>query len=267
MQRFLVIQRAACEPPGACEDELIARRIEFERVELDETRSLPDWREFAAIVAMGGPMGANDDAELAWLADERRLIADAVGAGRPYWGVCLGAQLLAASLGAWVYTGERPEIGVRADVELSDAARADPVFGDAPRRITTLQWHSDSFELPRGATLLASSPRYINQAFAWRRAYGVQFHLEASPELAASWLEVPEYAAELERHHEGGLGRTRGGPARTRRGTGPRARGVRALDRPRGCAVAVSSSGFADRPGELLTASSSRSAGRAADAR
>src|SRR5207245_10691966 len=106
---------AACEPPGACEDELIARRIEFERVELDETRSLPDWREFAAIVAMGGPMGANDDAELAWLADERRLIADAVGAGRSYWGVCLGAQLLAASLGRRVYTGQLPGVGVRAD--------------------------------------------------------------------------------------------------------------------------------------------------------
>jgi GMP synthase (glutamine-hydrolysing) len=205
VQRFLVIQHAACEPPGAYEDELIARRIEFERVELDETRSLPDWREFAAIVAMGGPMGANDDDELPWLAHERRLIADAVGAGHPYWGVCLGAQLLAASLGARVYTGERPEIGVRGDVELSDAARADLVFAGAPRRITTLQWHSDSFELPRGATLLASSPGYVNQAFVWRRAYGVQFHLEASPELAASWLEVPEYAAELERHHEGGV--------------------------------------------------------------
>src|SRR5437764_278026 len=66
--RFLVIQHAACEPPGAYEDEMLARRIEFERVELDETRALPDWREFAAIVAMGGPMGANDDDELPWLA-------------------------------------------------------------------------------------------------------------------------------------------------------------------------------------------------------
>lgn len=197
--RFLVIQHAACEPPGAYEDEMLAREISIERVELDEVQRLPDWRAFDAIVAMGGPMGVNDDAELPWLALERSAIGEAVRAGVPYWGVCLGAQLLAASLGARVYTGERPEIGVRGDVELTDAASADPVFAGAPAKITTLQWHGDTFELPDGATLLASSPEYVNQAFTWRRAYGVQFHLEASPELAASWLEVTEYAAELEK--------------------------------------------------------------------
>jgi GMP synthase (glutamine-hydrolysing) len=195
--RFLVIQHAACEPPGAYEDEMRARGIAFERVQLEDGRSLPDWRAFDAIVAMGGPMGANDDARLPWLADERRLIAEAVRSGGPYWGVCLGAQLLAASLGARVYTGERPEIGVHGDVVLTPAASEDPVFGGAPARITTLQWHGDTFELPEGATLLASSPAYPHQAFAWRRAYGVQFHLEASSELTAEWLEVPEYAQEL----------------------------------------------------------------------
>jgi GMP synthase (glutamine-hydrolysing) len=195
--RFLVIQHAACEPPGAYEDELLERGIAFERVLFDEVRHVPDWRVFDATVVMGGPMGANDDDEQPWLVEERRLIADAVRAGHPYWGVCLGAQLLAASLGARVYRGARPEIGVRSDVELTDAASGDPVFADAPPRITTLQWHGDTFDLPDGATLLASSPEYANQAFAWRRAYGLQFHLEASPELAASWLEVPEYAAEL----------------------------------------------------------------------
>jgi GMP synthase-like glutamine amidotransferase len=195
--RILVIQHAACEPPGAYEDEMLGRGIEFERLEIDEAQELPDWRDFDGIVAMGGPMGANDDDELPWLADERRLIGEAVRAGHPYWGVCLGAQLLAASLGARVYRGERPEIGVRGDVELTAAASGDPVFAGAPSRITTLQWHGDTFELPEGGTLLASSPEYVNQAFAWRRAYGVQFHLEASPELAASWLRVPEYAVEL----------------------------------------------------------------------
>jgi GMP synthase-like glutamine amidotransferase len=199
--RLLVIQHAACEPPGAYEEEMLARGIAFERVELADARAIPDWRAFQAIVVMGGPMGANDDHELPWLADERRLIADAVRAGRAYWGVCLGAQLLAASLGARVYRGERPEIGVRSDVELTAAAAADPVFAEAPARITTLQWHGDTFELPAGARLLASSPEYANQAFAWQRAYGLQFHLEASPELAASWLEVPEYAAELTHAH------------------------------------------------------------------
>jgi GMP synthase (glutamine-hydrolysing) len=197
--RFLVIQHAACEPLGAYESELLARANAIERVEIDEGEPLPDWRSFDAIVAMGGPMGALDDERLPWLARERELIAQAVRAGTPFWGVCLGAQLLAASLGARVYRGERPEIGVFRDVELTDAARADPVFASAPRQLTTLQWHGDTFELPGGATLLASSPAYSNQAFRWRRAYAIQFHLEASPQLAEAWLSLPQYADEVTR--------------------------------------------------------------------
>jgi GMP synthase-like glutamine amidotransferase len=195
--RFLVIQHAACEPPGGYEAEMRARDIAFERVHLDERTPMPDWRAFDAIVAMGGPMGVNDDAELSWLAHEKQQLAEAIRAGVPYWGVCLGAQLLAACLGARVYRGGQPEIGVYADLELKHAARRDPVFARAPQRITTLQWHADTFELPPGARLLASSPAYPNQAFAWRRAYGLQFHLEASSELAATWLEVPVYAEEI----------------------------------------------------------------------
>jgi GMP synthase (glutamine-hydrolysing) len=195
--RFLVIQHAACEPPGAYEEEMRARGISCERVHLDQGMPMPDWRSFDAIVAMGGPMGANDEAALPWLAREKQQLAEAVGAGVPYWGVCLGAQLLAASLGARVYRGERPEIGIYGDVELTPAARRDPVFARAPQRIVTLQWHGDTFELPLGARLLASSPAYANQAFAWRRAYGLQFHLEASAELASTWLEVPAYAEEI----------------------------------------------------------------------
>jgi GMP synthase-like glutamine amidotransferase len=200
---FLVIQHAACEPPGAYEDELIERGACLERVQIDAGEALPDWRAFDAIVAMGGPMGANDEDELPWLAGEKRLIADAVGAGVPYWGVCLGAQLLAASLGARVYRGERPEIGVYDDVELAPGARRDPVFGGAPSPLTTLQWHGDTFDLPRGATLLASSRAYPHQAFAYKRAYGVQFHLEVSSELARSWIELPVYAQELTDAHGG----------------------------------------------------------------
>jgi len=84
--RALVLQHITCEPPGVFEDVLRGRGVELHRVELDEGDPLPDWREFDAIVAMGGPMSVNDDAELPWLADEKRAIGDAVRAGCPYWG-------------------------------------------------------------------------------------------------------------------------------------------------------------------------------------
>ena len=196
--RTLVLQHIACEPPGVYEDVLREQGAELYPVELDEGESLPDWREFDAIVAMGGPMSANDDANLPWLAAEKRLIAEAVRAGSPFWGVCLGVQLLAASLGARVYPGQEPEVGLL-PVELTEEGASDPVFGEQASPLRTLQWHGDTFDLPEGAVRLAGSRAYPNQAFRFRRAYGVQFHLEVSPEMAREWAKVPAYVASLER--------------------------------------------------------------------
>jgi len=194
---LLVIQHIACEPPAAFEDELRSRGLDLVRVELDEGERLPDWREFAATIVMGGPMGAYEEEAHPWLAEEKRAIRAAVQADHPVWGVCLGAQLLASALGAAVYPGPEAEVGLL-EVELTAAAANDPVFGDAPARFPTLQWHGDTFDLPEGATLLASSPAYRNQAFSYRNAYGLQFHLEVSPRLATEWGEVPAYSASLE---------------------------------------------------------------------
>jgi GMP synthase-like glutamine amidotransferase len=196
--RILVLQHIACEPPGAYEDVLLERGASLARVELDEGEPLPDWRGFDGIVAMGGPMSVNDEAEHPWLHDEKRLIREAVEAGLPFFGACLGVQLLAASLGARVYAGGEPEVGVL-EVALSDEGAADPLFAGLPRSFLTLQWHGDTFELPAGAVRLLGSDAYPNQGFrVGRTAYGVQFHLEVSRAMAAEWGEVPAYAAALE---------------------------------------------------------------------
>jgi len=194
----LVLQHIACEPPGVFEDVLHERGARLERVEIDAGDALPPWRRFDAIVAMGGPMSVNDEQELPWLRAEKALVAEAVRSGMPFWGVCLGVQLLASSLGARVYAGPEPEVGVL-PVELTDEALADPVFGGLPRSVPALQWHGDTFDLPEGAVRLAGSPAYPNQAFRVDNAYGVQFHLEVSPAMANEWADVPEYAAALDR--------------------------------------------------------------------
>jgi GMP synthase-like glutamine amidotransferase len=195
--RTLVLQHIACEPPGIYEDVLRERGAELVRVELDEGEEIPDGR-IDAIVAMGGPMSVNDEEALPWLVREKRFVAQAVRGGTPYWGVCLGVQLLASALGARVYQGDEPEVGLL-PVELTDEGRADPVFAGAPDSLVTLQWHGDTFDLPDGAVRLAGSPAYPNQAFRYARAYGVQFHLEVSTAMAHEWAGVPEYAASLER--------------------------------------------------------------------
>jgi len=194
---ILVLQHAGCEPPGVYEDVLSERGIALRRVLVCDGGELPDWREFAAIVAMGGAMGAYADDVHPWLAAERRLIGEATRAGKPYWGVCLGAQLLAASLGAAVAPGPVPELGVL-PVHLTDAAAEDPVFSGIPATFRTLQWHGDTYELPEGAVRLAGSDLYRQQAYVLGNAYAVQFHLEVDSELAAQWMAIPAYVQELE---------------------------------------------------------------------
>jgi GMP synthase-like glutamine amidotransferase len=194
---FLVLQHIACEPPGAYEDELREWGGELHRVELDAGDELPDWRGYSAIIAMGGPMGAYEEDANPWLAPEKRMIAEAVRAHTPFWGVCLGAQLLAASLGAKVYPGGSAEVGVL-DVELTREAEDDPVFAGVPTRFRALQWHGDTWELPAGATRLARSDAYEQQAFKIQHAYGVQFHIEVSSALATEWGDVPAYGRSLE---------------------------------------------------------------------
>jgi GMP synthase-like glutamine amidotransferase len=199
-QVMLVLQHVDCEPPAAYEDVLIERGIGVERVLLAGGAALPGWRDFAGVIVMGGPMGAYDTAEFAWLEPELALIREAVYGGCPLWGVCLGAQLLAAALGARVWAGPRPEVGV-CQVDLTPQAHDDPVFGDLTGPFPALQWHADTFALPDGAVLLASSAQYPNQAFRVNRAYGVQFHVEVDTGLAAQWTEIPAYAHSLATVH------------------------------------------------------------------
>jgi GMP synthase (glutamine-hydrolysing) len=194
--RVLVLQHIRCETPGVYEELLDERDAAIHRVELDEGDFLPDWRAFEAIVAMGGPMEATDDRGFAWLRGERALIREAVEGGLPYWGVCLGAQLLACSLGSKLQPRAAPEVGLL-PVDLTTEATEDPVFAGLPQRFMTLQWHSDTFELPVGAQHLGYSPVCPNQAFRIRNAYGLQFHLEISPTMIREWTEVPAYKRSL----------------------------------------------------------------------
>ena len=195
--RLAVLQHLFCETPGAYNVELDRRGAEQVVLELDTGDALPDWREFDGIIAMGGPMSVNDEQEHPWLIDEKQWIADAVKAGKPFFGACLGVQLLASALGGRIFGLEQAEVGLL-PVQRTAEGVVDPVIGALAEPIVTLQWHGDTFDLPEGGVLLASSPAAPNQAFrVGDVAYGVQFHLEVTPEMADLWAGVPEYSAAL----------------------------------------------------------------------
>jgi GMP synthase-like glutamine amidotransferase len=148
---------------------------------------LPDAVEDDALIVMGGPMGANDDAHVPWLTKTKGLLADAVERNVPALGVCLGAQLLAVAAGGQVERGgDGPEQGL----DSVAIGVGDALFdiGEFP----VVQWHYDTVvALPGGASLLGWSDRYPVQAFrVGRCAWGVQFHVEATAQMVADWARA-----------------------------------------------------------------------------
>jgi GMP synthase-like glutamine amidotransferase len=187
-----VVQHAAHEGPGLLTDVLADAGVAVRVVRVDLGAVLPSPQSVGGVVVMGGAMGVHDAAVHPWLEVERQWLARAVGEGVPVLGICLGAQQLAAALGAEVNTAPEPEIGV-GEVVLSDAGRADAVLGPEGARVPAVHWHGDTFEIPTGATHLASSDVCRNQAFRYAtHVYGLQFHLEVDDALAAAWApELP----------------------------------------------------------------------------
>jgi GMP synthase-like glutamine amidotransferase len=156
--------------------------------------------EYDAVLVFGGAMHPDEDARLAWLEPELDWLRDAVVAGVPLLGVCLGAQLIARAAGGWVGRADELEVGWLA-VELTDAGRDDPVLSTLPPRFVAFQWHRYTFRVPDGGAELAASS-ICAQAFAVGRARGIQFHAEVTRETVATWIaedghELPMPAAEL----------------------------------------------------------------------
>lgn len=139
------------------------------------------------LVVLGGPIGVGDAEAYPFLIPELGLIERRLVQDRPLLGICLGSQLMAAALGSRVYPGATKEIGW-GQLRLTDAGMASCLSPLAKPDATVLHWHGDTFDLPQGATRLASSPLYENQAFAYgRNALALQFHVEADPARLEEW--------------------------------------------------------------------------------
>jgi len=191
----LVLQHVAVEGPGRIAAALAARGVEARVIRIDRGEPVPrTLGEARGLVVMGGPMGVYETARYPHLTDELALIRAAVATDAPVLGVCLGSQLLAAALGAAVQPSGRQEIGFF-PLTLADGASTDPLFAGLAPAFTALHWHGDLFELPAGATHLASSAMTEHQAFRHGRAWGLLFHLEADAAQVRAMAEA--FAADL----------------------------------------------------------------------
>lgn len=178
MMRVAIFEHAPYEGPGAIATWADDRGHAVTRI--DATRgTFPEPAEYDFLVVMGGPMSANDDATLDWLAAEKVAVRAGIDAGKRVLGVCLGGQIVASVLGAAITRNPELEIGWF-PVTLSRAARESRVFQALPESFISGHWHGDTFAIPEGATAMASSEACVNQAFEYDdgRVVGVQFHLE-----------------------------------------------------------------------------------------
>lgn len=144
--------------------------------------------DFSLLVVLGGPVSANDD--LSYLRNEEQLIRDFVTKEKPVLGICLGSQLIAKAFGANVYPSPKKEIGFYNDLVKENTNYK--LFEGFDNPFTVFHWHGDTFDLPNHAVRLVHSKDYLNQAFQFGSAVGIQFHLEVDENMINLWLEKAE---------------------------------------------------------------------------
>jgi GMP synthase-like glutamine amidotransferase len=184
MKPVAIFRHAAGDGPGYFSTHLTRRNVPYELIRIDRGDPVPaDVRGFAGIGLMGGPMSANDP--LPWIPPLSALLENAVAAGVPVIGHCLGGQLLSRSLGGRVTFNPVKEIGW-GEVRIADTAAARNWFGDT-RAFLSFHWHGETFSIPGGAERIAWSEHCDNQAFAYGPHVGLQCHVEMTPAMIRAW--------------------------------------------------------------------------------
>jgi len=194
-----VFRHGIDESAGYLEDLLEASGRSYRIFNLWEDDEVPSGG-LSHLLILGGKMSVNDEREYPFLKEEKRVIREMTVRSRPVLGVCLGAQMIASALGARVYPCEK-------EVGWSPLTWIEQLQGIPPEETTVFQWHGESFDLPDDAKLICSGKQVENQAFLWKSALGVQFHIEVTEEMIRKWTadrdDRASIAPDTERYIQG----------------------------------------------------------------
>ncbi|MGC1676581.1 MAG: type 1 glutamine amidotransferase [Candidatus Binataceae bacterium] len=182
MAKIIVLQHHPAENLGAIAQALESAALAWQYVRIHDGHPVPkDMKGAGGLIVMGGPMSVYQTDRFPFLIYEMKLIEDAIKQDRPVLGICLGAQIVAAALGAKVEKNPAgKEIGWF-PVRLLPTAKEDRLFRGVAETIMPFHWHGDHFELPSGAVALASSDQTRCQAFRYgEKTWALQFHLEVT---------------------------------------------------------------------------------------
>ena len=184
-----VLQHSSINTLGTIEEYAKIKNYPLESTRFYETETPPKLDSFDLLIIMGGPIGVYDYKENPWLRDEKKFIKQAIMAGKPVLGICLGAQLLADVLGSRVYENKYMEMGWFPIRATADENKPDFLKG-LPEEITVFHWHGGTFDLPAGAVHLFESEGCKNQGFIYNgRVVALQFHPEVNEERIKSFIK------------------------------------------------------------------------------
>ena len=194
--KIVLFMHAEMDGPGTLTDFLAENNINHHVVRLYRGDSFPDSLDsIDGVISLGGYMNALQDEEFPYLKKETDFLREVMRAGVPSLGICLGAQLTARAAGERVTRMEAMERGCL-QVTLTPEGRNDPLFRGFPPCPPVFHWHNDTFGLPRGSVLLATSPACRNQAFRLGNSWGVQFHPEVTGAIVRTWCDDDEMSRE-----------------------------------------------------------------------
>lgn len=203
IKRALVFQHMEDEPPGLYGEFLEGQGAQLDIRHLYRGDQIPDLGGYDLLLVMGGAMDVWEKDQYRWLSAEVAAIREwTIARNRPYFGVCLGLQLLAEAMGGEVGKAPAQEVGVM-DVALTGLGRRHRMSKGLKRSMKVMQWHhAEVVRAPAGAEVLASSPVTPIQIMAvGSHILATQFHGELTPELIGRWAAIPQYISWLEEAH------------------------------------------------------------------
>jgi GMP synthase (glutamine-hydrolysing) len=202
----LVIQNNAQTPAALVGDHLVAAGATLAPVLPHNGDALPKSPDgYDAAVILGGPQHAGDDANFPAFPPMLDLLRGFHEQAKPMLGLCLGSQLLARAFGETVRRSDEFEVGYP-QIEITEDGQKDPLLAGLAPRQRILQWHEDTFDIPKDAVHLMTGTTIRNQAFRLgRTTYGFQCHFEVSPELARQWFS--QWGHTIVRRYEEQTGR------------------------------------------------------------
>lgn len=172
-----ILQHISVKPPGSILDWLEENNYDYRINYIKRGDCLPEENETDFLIVLGGALNVNDEAANPWLKDEKAFVRKIIDAEKPVLGICLGAQIIATALDMKVEKNTKSEIGWF-DILLTEAGKADPFLKSIPSKFTPLHWHNDIIRLQGGLLPLAFSRATDVQAFRYKNALALQFHLE-----------------------------------------------------------------------------------------